>query len=79
VNREIWSSPLVYRRASKTHSLGLDGKAFNTEATRRVKVNVDKNFSSMGAGDRILSWEKTKTARPTSSVRSSYKRAAALV
>lgn len=54
VIRELWSSPLVYRRASKTHTLGPDARAFNTEAKRRVKVNVDKNFSGVGEGDRIL-------------------------
>src|SRR5258708_17607967 len=37
--REIWSSPLVFRRASKSHTLCDDAKAFTAEARRRVKVN----------------------------------------
>jgi len=32
VIREIWSSPIVFRRASKTHTLCDDARAFNTEA-----------------------------------------------
>ena len=50
--REMWSSPIVFRRASKTHTLCDDAKAFNTEARRRVQVNRDKNFA-VGDGDRI--------------------------
>ena len=52
VIREIWSSPLVFRRASKNHTLCADAKAFNREAKRRVqrfrdgRGNVD--------GERIL-------------------------
>jgi hypothetical protein len=45
VIREMWSSPIVFRRASKTHTLSDDAKAFNTEARRRVQVNRDKNFA----------------------------------
>jgi hypothetical protein len=52
--REIWSSPLVYRRASKNHTLCKDAKAFNGEAKRRVQVNRDKKFEGVGDGDRIL-------------------------
>lgn len=52
VIREMWSSPIVFRRASKTHTLSDDAKAFNTEARRRVQVNRDKNFV-VGNGDRI--------------------------
>jgi len=52
VIREIWSSPIVFRRASKTHTLCDDARAFNTEARRRVKVNREKNFA-VGTGDRI--------------------------
>jgi hypothetical protein len=54
VIREIWSSPLVYRRACKSHTLGADAKAFNKEAKRRVQVNKDKEFKGVGDGDRIL-------------------------
>lgn len=52
--REIWSSPLVFRRASKNHPLCDDGKAFTAEARRRVQVNRDKKFSGVAEGDRIL-------------------------
>lgn len=52
VIREIWSSPLVFRRASKTHTLCDDAKAFNTEARRRVQVNRDRKFV-VDDGDRI--------------------------
>ena len=51
--REIWSSPIIYRRASKNHPLGADAVAFNKEAKRRVQVNRDKDFD-VEAGDRIL-------------------------
>lgn len=36
VIREIWSSPIVFRRASKQHVLCADAKAFQREAKRRV-------------------------------------------
>ena len=52
VIREIWSSPMVFRRASKNRPLCSDAKAFNKEAKRRVKANVDNNFR-VKAGDRI--------------------------
>jgi hypothetical protein len=52
VIREMWSSPIVFRRASKTHTLSDDAKAFNSEARRRVKLNRDKNFA-VGNGDHI--------------------------
>ena len=50
---EIWSSPIVFRRASKEHVLCDDAKAFNTEARRRVKL-FRENTGAVGAGDRIL-------------------------
>ncbi|MGV6851487.1 MAG: metallohydrolase [bacterium] len=53
VIREIWSSPIVFRRASKNHTLCDDAKAFNTEAKRRVKANKENNFS-VNDGDKIL-------------------------
>jgi len=52
--REIWSSPLVFRRASKDNKLSQDALDFNAEAKRRVKVNRDKKFAGVGDGDRIL-------------------------
>lgn len=51
VIREMWSSPMVFRRASKKHALCDDAKAWNTEARRRVR-----KFRSEGVcqtGDRI--------------------------
>ena len=52
--REIWSSPIVFRRASKDHTLSEDAGAFNAEAKRRIKVNRAKNFVGVAEGDRIL-------------------------
>lgn len=54
VIRELWSSPIVYRRADKDHALCDDAKAFNTEAKRRVEANRDKKFDGVSDGDRIL-------------------------
>src|SRR5204863_8177486 len=51
--REIWSSPMIFRRASKEHTLCEDAVAFNSEAKRRVQVNRDREFH-VGEGDRIL-------------------------
>jgi len=53
VIRQIWSSAMVYRRASSTHTLCDDAKAFNKEAKRRISVNIANNFSA-DDGDRIL-------------------------
>ena len=53
VIRQMWSSPMVFRRASKNHVLCDDAKAFNKEARRRVQANKDKNFV-VGDGDKIL-------------------------
>jgi hypothetical protein len=51
--RELWSSPMVFRRASSQHVLCEDAKAFNSEARRRVA-----RFRATGGvvddGDRIL-------------------------
>lgn len=52
--QEIWSSPIVWRRADRRtgHKLCDDAKAFNTEAKRRV--NLYKETKKIGeAGDRI--------------------------
>ena len=51
--REIWSSPLVFRRASRRHVLCDDARAFNAEARRRVRVFRDTPWL-LGDGDRIL-------------------------
>ncbi len=53
VIREIWSSPMIFRRASSNHTLCDDAKKFNTEAKRRVARNKESGFS-VGDGDRIL-------------------------
>ncbi|MCB1689314.1 MAG: metallohydrolase [Halioglobus sp.] len=51
--RQLWSSPMVFRRASNDHLLCPDAKAFNKEAKRRVAENLKQNFS-VGDGDKIL-------------------------
>ena len=51
--REIWSSPVVFRRASKNHVLCDDAKAFNREAKRRVRKYEDSK-GKVADGDRIL-------------------------
>lgn len=50
--REMWSSPLVFRRASKNHVLGDDAKAWAKEARRRVQKYRD--FAWLDIGDKIL-------------------------
>jgi hypothetical protein len=50
---ELWSSPMVFRRASAQHVLCSDAMAFNTEARRRVQVFRDANGLVID-GDRIL-------------------------
>lgn len=52
VIREMWSSPIVFRRASKVHVLCDDAKAWASEARRRVKYFRDNGWA--GEGDRIL-------------------------
>lgn len=50
--REIWSSPLIFRRKSKNDSLCKDATAFNTEAKRRVELfRTENNIGK--EGDRI--------------------------
>jgi len=51
--RELWSSPLVFRRASSQHKLCDDAKAFNSEARRRVALFRAASWS-VSDGDRIL-------------------------
>src|SRR5882762_1035155 len=52
--RELWSSPMVFRRACKSFVLCDDANAFNAEARRRVQVNRDKKFAGVEEGNRIL-------------------------
>lgn len=51
VIREMWSSPMVFRRASKKHALCEDAKAWNAEARRRV--SKFRSDGSCQSGDRI--------------------------
>lgn len=51
--REVWSSPIVFRRASKDTPLCADAKAFNKEAKRRVQLFREAG-AKVGDGDRIL-------------------------
>jgi len=50
--REIWSSPLIFRRKSKKHTLCDDALTFNTEAKRRVNLYREQG-SIRDQGDRI--------------------------
>lgn len=50
--RELWSSPLIFRRRSKNHMLCEDALAFNKEARRRVKYWRDNHCAL--SGNRIL-------------------------
>ncbi len=52
--REVWSSPMVFRRASsKNHKLCPDASAFNAEARRRVR-EFQRTGGYVTDGDRIL-------------------------
>ncbi len=50
--RELWSSPLIFRRRSSSHKLCDDAAAFDKEARRRVKYW--QTYRSAGSGNRIL-------------------------
>lgn len=50
--REVWSSPMVFRRKSCLHVLCEDALAFNAEARRRVERFQEGE--AVGDGDRIL-------------------------
>ncbi|UCP11537.1 metallohydrolase [Pseudomonas sp. MM213] len=52
--RELWSSPLVFRRRSKNHTLCDDASAFNKEARRRVKHWRDHRWASSGNRIQIM-------------------------
>lgn len=51
--RELWSSPIAFRRASANHPLCEDAKALNAEARRRV-AKYRATGGIVGDGDRIL-------------------------
>ncbi len=46
--RELWSSPMVFRRASKDWTVSEDAKAFRSEAKRRVQYFRDRGVPSNG-------------------------------
>jgi len=50
--REMWSSPIVFRRASKLHSLCDDAKAWNKEARRRIAYYRANHYTV--DGERIM-------------------------
>lgn len=50
---EMWSSPIIFRRRSKSHTLCDDAVAWAKEARRRVALNKIKSFINVGDGDRI--------------------------
>lgn len=50
--REMWSSPLVFRRAQKKHIVGPDAKVWSREAKRRVAL-FRSTRSTGNDGDRI--------------------------
>lgn len=52
VIREMWSSPLIFRRRRKDDVLSADAEAWRFEARRRVKLF--RHNGSLGDGDRIL-------------------------
>ncbi|WP_313594372.1 metallohydrolase [Pseudomonas oryzihabitans] len=52
--RELWSSPLVFRRRSKYHLLSKDACAFNAEARRRVKHWRANGWAADGNRIRIM-------------------------
>jgi len=51
--REMWSSPMVFRRASSQHTLCNDARAFNSEA-RRLVARFRDTGGDVADGDRIL-------------------------
>ena len=66
--REMWSSPMVFRRAkSKAQKKGLtlcdDAKAFHAETRRRVRANKKANFN-VPDGDRILIMGEDENGNP---------------
>lgn len=60
--KEMWSSPIVFRRASANHKLGEEAKAWKKEARRRVALYREIG-SSVGDGDRILLMGKDKDGK----------------
>lgn len=51
--KELWSSPLIFRRKTRHHVLCDDAQAFNAEARRRVR-RYRESGTTWVEGDRIL-------------------------
>ncbi|HBO9749931.1 metallohydrolase [Pseudomonas aeruginosa] len=52
--RELWSSPLIFRRRSANHTLCEDARAFNSEARRRVAYWRANGHATSGNRIRIM-------------------------
>ncbi len=52
--KEMWSSPVIFRQASKNNTLCEDARAWNKEAKRRVKLYRDTRTASSGNNILIL-------------------------
>jgi hypothetical protein len=52
--RDMWSSPIVFRRASKEHLLCNDANAWAAEARRRVRLYRENGLGSDGDRIKIL-------------------------
>ncbi len=52
--REMWSSPLIFRRRCEDHPLCEDASAWNTEAKRRVNWFRNNKTAQPADGDRAL-------------------------
>lgn len=63
--REVWSSPLIFRRASSSNPLCDDALAFNREAKRRVE-RYRESGAAVGDGDRILILGRDESGKNTS-------------
>jgi hypothetical protein len=64
VIREMWSSPMVFRRQSSIHTLCKDAAAWNTEARRRANLFKEHGYANVGDYIQIMgedeNAEKTK-------------------
>lgn len=60
--REMWSSPIVFRRASTQHKLCEEAKAWASEARRRVRRFREDGLATEN-GDRILILGKDKDGK----------------
>lgn len=54
VIREMWSSPIIFRRASRRHALCEDAKAWAAEARRRVRSYRTNGYADRGDMIKIL-------------------------